>query len=57
MFSSTYDPAQAMWDSESRDSPYCTVAGQSDEEDYCEVCDQDVDYAPEHGPHGACGCP
>lgn len=48
------DPQQTWWDSERRDSPYSTVADLSDE-DYCEGCDQTVDYS-DGSKHGRCGC-
>lgn len=47
-------PEQDLWDSEDRDSPYSTVADPNDE-DYCEGCDQMVDYTTSD-PHGTCGC-
>lgn len=48
------DPQQIWWDSERRDSPYSTVADPS-ADDYCEFCDQTVDYS-DGSPHGTCGC-
>jgi hypothetical protein len=53
-FTAVTDPAQNMWDSESRFSPYSTVANPY-ENDYCEDCEQDVDYS-DGSKHGKCGC-
>ena len=53
-FTSVNDPAQNEWDSESRSSGYSTVCDPHDE-DYCEGCDQMVDYSGPD-PHGVCGC-
>jgi hypothetical protein len=49
------DPAQSMWDSESRKSPYSTVADLSDES-YCEGCDSTVVYSGPEDTHGTCKC-
>lgn len=46
---------QAAWDSESRQSPYSTVADPEDDT-YCEGCDSDVDYSDPSNPHGTCRC-
>jgi hypothetical protein len=46
--------AARLWDSEKRDSPYCTVADPN-EDDYCEGCDQTVDYS-DGSKNGKCGC-
>jgi hypothetical protein len=46
--------AAAMWDSEKRDSPYSTVCDPN-ADDYCESCDQTVDYS-DGSKHGKCGC-
>lgn len=49
------DPAQASWDSESRKSPYSTVADPSDES-YCEGCDSEVVYDGPNDNYGHCNC-
>lgn len=46
--------AARLWDSERRSSPYSTVADPH-EADYCEGCDQTVDYS-DGSKHGRCGC-
>lgn len=48
------DLAQAWWDSESRKSPYSTVCDPY-AEDFCEDCEQVVDYS-DGSKHGKCGC-
>lgn len=53
-FDETTDPAQTWWDSESRKSPYSTVADPN-EDDYCEGCDSEVDYS-DGSKHGKCKC-
>jgi hypothetical protein len=52
----THDPAQTWWDSESRKSPYSTVADPFDDDDWCEACEQKVDYSAVGFAHGRCGC-
>jgi hypothetical protein len=46
--------AERFWDSESRRSPYSTVADPR-EDDYCEGCDSTVDYS-DGSEHGRCAC-
>lgn len=45
---------QSWWDSESRKSPYSTVADPEDET--CEVCGEEPTYDGPDDPHGTCGC-
>jgi hypothetical protein len=54
MFENLTDP-QAAWDSESRKSPYSTVAD-PDDENYCEGCDSEVVYSGPEDKHGTCKC-
>lgn len=49
-----FNDPQACWDSESRQSPYSTVADPN-EDDYCEGCDSTVDYS-DGSKHGKCKC-
>ena len=49
------DDPQTAWDSESRQSPFSTVADPN-EDDYCEECDGTVDYS-DGSKYGRCGCP
>lgn len=53
-FTTVTDPMQTWWDSESRKSPYSTVCDPN-EDDYCECCDQKVDYS-DGSKYGRCGC-
>jgi hypothetical protein len=46
--------AARLWDSESRRSPYSTVADPN-EDDYCEGCDSTVDYS-DGSLYGRCRC-
>ena len=51
----TREPIEArLWDSESRRSPYSTVADPH-EDDYCESCDSTVDYS-DGSLYGRCRC-
>jgi hypothetical protein len=53
-FTTVTDPMQTKWDSEKRNSPYSTVCDPN-EDDYCEFCNQTVDYS-DGSKHGHCGC-
>ena len=53
-FTAITDQAQIQWDSESRKSPYSTVADPN-EDDYCEGCDSKVDYS-DGSKYGKCKC-
>jgi hypothetical protein len=55
-YTAVTDPAQTMWDSEKRSSPYSTVCDPYTDSDYCEGCDSLVDYSDTTNPHGTCGC-
>lgn len=54
-FTATTDQAQIQWDSESRKSPYSTVADPH-EDDYCESCDSKVTYKGHDDKYGTCNC-
>lgn len=49
-----FNDPQTCWDSESRESPFSTVADPN-EDDYCEGCDGFVTYT-DAAPNGTCRC-